>query len=261
MDEDSSPLTGTSPGRVAIPARRRSSHALQRKRERDKQSQRNKRAREREYIASLEVKIRELEAAATLVHHVHGEGQFSPPNYRHRDIELRSVNDATTSDRQQSENRISVSVGVPAVTSPALTLPSPSTISIPESLGPVCSLEARISVSPDVLSTLLSTPEWHRIPQWNVARPSEGYRFLTRGQGFASLKAQLRESDMKALCPPVPKVMDLLFGGSHNLLANFVFAELAQMPFLTPEKFGACTLIYTYLRVSDCLEPTVRSSV
>jgi hypothetical protein len=62
---------------------------------------------------------------------------------------------------------------------------------------------------------------------------------------------------MEELCPPVPKAMDLLFGGSLNLLANFVFSELAQMPFLTPEKFGACSLIYTLLRVG--VHPLLRT--
>ena len=252
----------------------RSRDALQRKRERDKRSQRNKRQREREYVANLEARIQELEAATTLVHHAHGE--LLPLNLsdswsseRHNTtVDSHAVNSPTA---RPNVGTISIASILRPSQSPGVSrslqlgrLPlSPDATSSEQDalLSPVIlpfnetreidhAPKDTIPVSPSILSELLSTPEWLRIPRWNVEQPSEGYHFLTRGKGFPNLVAELRSSsEMEEMCPPVPKVMDLLFGGSLNPLADFVFSELSQMPFLTAEKYGACILIYTLLRV------------
>ncbi|KAL6229319.1 hypothetical protein BDW75DRAFT_235296 [Aspergillus navahoensis] len=83
----------------------------------------------------------------------------------------------------------------------------------------------------------------------NLARLSPNYQFLRRGEMFAPLLAHLRaEPGMEAACPPYPKVLDLFFGGSSNLLANFVHSEISGLPLLLPEKFASMYLVYLYLR-------------
>lgn len=265
----------SSPSRAASPDITRSSDrsrdALQRKRERDKRSQRNKRQREREYIASLETRIRELKAATTLVHHAHGDTiipeeepwldkrernrlsqRIVSEGLRRPSIATIAITDIPRSSLSPGTTR-NLSAGL-ALLSPDATSSEHDAILSPAGRAPSDFGDGgkeKIVVSPSLLSNLLSTPDWLRVPLWNVEQPSEGYTFLTRGKGFPALIAELRSSpDFEEICPAVPKPIDLLFGGSLNPLANFVFAELWQMPFLTPEKYGACCLIYNLLRVS-----------
>ncbi|KAL4860492.1 hypothetical protein BDV12DRAFT_181508 [Aspergillus spectabilis] len=251
---------------------RHSDNVLARKRERDKENQRRKREREREYIAGLESKIKDLERKL-------GDAAFhqyrsrATSNSQSPAVDSHSARDSQCQSRGKSDNHLAVaSRSTTNGTNTALSLREPSLAPIsPEYSGaqllafstvlispPATSDFPRtqsrasddsVSVSLAVLSKLLATPESARVPSWNLARPSPNYRFLRRGEMFAPLLAHLRaEPGMEAACPPYPKVLDLFFGGSSNLLANFVHSEISGLPLLPPEKFASMYLVYLYLR-------------
>jgi hypothetical protein len=188
--------------------------ATARKRERDKYNQRRKRDRERTYIAQLQNTVSQLE--------------------------------------QELSRCRAQAVSSPSVPSPVVQLAGMLTSTTPPVSAP--SLYRRQDcylVQADVLRSLLGTEEWARLPLWNVVRPNASYRFLNRGEGFVPLRDLLQKNpDLAQQCPPQPKSLDLLYGGSSNLLANFAHAELSNIPYLPPEKFASALVIYRYLRVS-----------
>jgi hypothetical protein len=256
---------------ISFPSRKsqayeRSTEALSRKRDRDRNSQRRKREREREYIRELESKVHDLEgrlAEATTrfrlsnINHVGVIGNLSATDAtKISTLSLPSVPLLCASLRTPGNDHTShiraVTPSPEASESYNREIARPLLSRVTAIEPPLNLRHGNVTVSSTVLINLLSTPEWSRIPLWNISRPSSNYRFLERGGKFPALLSQLRsDSSMEMKCPPFPKAIDLLFGGSSNLLANFIFADLSGMPLLSPEKFASCWLIYMYFRVCD----------
>lgn len=113
---------------------------------------------------------------------------------------------------------------------------------------PTARSSTTLVVSSTLLETLLDAPVWLRLPLFSVKQQDPNY--LLNGASLAPLIAQLRATpDLAASCPELPKPIDLLFGGSSNLLANTIAAELRDMPILPPEKFATSWISYLYCRV------------
>lgn len=114
-----------------------------------------------------------------------------------------------------------------------------------ETRNPGCS----ITVPLKALGTLLDMPKSLRLPRVTFQPRSEP-RLLIHSEGYGLLIERLRNTpDLLGLCPEVPKVLDLLFGGSKNLLANAIALELVPYPLLPPEKFAISWLNYLFVRV------------
>jgi hypothetical protein len=112
-----------------------------------------------------------------------------------------------------------------------------------------------LQVSSQLFTQLLGTPEWLRLPSSSLAAMDRRADMSLEGDyrriRLAEVLLQLRKTpDLQALCPAEPKPIDLLFGGSKNVLANHIFAAVAGMPVLPPEKFASSWLIYLFCRVS-----------
>ncbi|KIW04976.1 uncharacterized protein PV09_04138 [Verruconis gallopava] len=209
----------------------RLSKALLRKRERDRRNQQQKRERERRLVEDLKAKISQLERELAAANADRGRGPLSLHSLICNGCRGRSC---STAGSQHDTDLASTNGSIVAASSPPVSEPFRT---------------SHATVSLSVLKKLLDTPEWLRTPLWNVDRPNANFRFLERGQGFVPLMAQLRATpSMAEKCPPVPKAIDLLFGGSSNVLANFVVDELAGLPLLSPEKFASCWHIYLYCR-------------
>jgi hypothetical protein len=100
----------------------------------------------------------------------------------------------------------------------------------------------------DALSKLLTTPEWLRFPLLSFS-PLPGPQHLLLNDKFGSVIQRLRTTpNIADSLPATPKVLDLLFGGSRNELANLIVSTLAPYPLLPPEKFAISWLIYLHFR-------------
>lgn len=136
-----------------------------------------------------------------------------------------------------------------------LMQPQPTSTGFVRSI--LSSLPPDILISSNDLNRLLLVPEWLRIPLY-ISTPLHGPEMLSRGQRLAAFVQELRTSrvpNIALLCPAQPKPMDLLYGGSSNILANFVNVEIRHEPFLPPERFAASWLLYLYFRVSAHSSP------
>lgn len=106
-----------------------------------------------------------------------------------------------------------------------------------------------VTISVESLGTLLATPAWLRLPALTFS-PSPAPRLLIRNEVFETAIRRLRaDPDFVSTSPKVPKVMDLLFGGSRNELANLVSSELTPHALLPPERFATAWILYIMLRV------------
>jgi hypothetical protein len=114
--------------------------------------------------------------------------------------------------------------------------------------APTPRLSTTLVVSSTLLETLFDAPVWLRLPLFSVKQQDPNY--LLSGASLTPLIARLRATpDLAASCLDLPKPIDLLFGGSSNLLANTVAAELRDLPILPPEKFATSWVSYLYCRV------------
>ena len=263
------------------------SEALKRKRERDKDNQRKKRMREREYTARLEQKVAELEQRLTdsanapspstpllpEMHRSATDGLVSPITSSGRAssacITIRYDSDLACYDRaddhaREPERFAFAHAHAHASLPPLAPSPSdmghsaasffdPETIASPASLashGSAATASTDVVVSTTLLTRLLSRPEWMRLP-YNTIEPCPSPGSMKRGDRFAPILAELRsDPTLLAACDEVPKVLDLLFGGSSNQLANLIEPETSLEPTLPPERFAVGWLIYIYVRVS-----------
>ncbi|KAJ3454017.1 hypothetical protein MRS44_018649 [Fusarium solani] len=99
------------------------------------------------------------------------------------------------------------------------------------------------------LDMLLETPQWQRLPIISFL-PPQVPQLLIRSESFGALLAHVRGNpDKLSSAPETPKAVDLLFGGSSNLLANAVSEEAGPYALLPPEKFAISWLSYLFLRV------------
>ncbi|EMD91415.1 hypothetical protein COCC4DRAFT_129235 [Bipolaris maydis ATCC 48331] len=252
---------------------------LTRKRERDRQSQRRKREREREYRVQLEAKvlmleqrlqgmqhldaspsqIREHESQSRELHgHPHNAGSVIPnhKNSDHQELDEEDGQEDHDKDRAQDDG----------ISNDAHGLNKPNRIRDTDAHSTACTIncthmnndevlqspeEQLLVVSAPVLARLLADPEWLRTPLNNIScqaaiQTSVG---LHPGNNLARLLANLRAyPELEAACSPNPKPIDLLFGGSNNILANVVVSEQTGAHCLPPEQFATTWLIYLYCR-------------
>lgn len=253
-----------------------SSNALVRKRQRDKENQQRKRERERKYIADLEAKVCHLERMLEGVSVHQSRSTIATPYPLPPAIVPSLASNAYCNAQDELENSVTLaSHSTTGNTTSAIALhatvnrqdsgpqhPRVSTLLVSppatnaSSSSPSCTPEDNIVVSLGALSRLLETPEWGRVPLWNLTRQGLNYQFFDRGQAFKPLIAQLRaDPAMEAACPPYPKTLDLFFGGSRNLLANFVHSEISGTPLLPLEKYSSMYLLYLYLRACVLYSP------
>ena len=114
--------------------------------------------------------------------------------------------------------------------------------------APTPRFSTTLVVPSTLLETLLDSPVWLRLPLFSVKLQDPNY--LVSGASLTPLIARLRATpDLATSCLDLPKPIDLLFGGSSNLLANTVAAELRDLPILPPEKFATSWVSYLYCRV------------
>ncbi|KAK9776783.1 putative BZIP domain-containing protein [Seiridium cardinale] len=223
--------------------------ASERKRERDRLNQQTKRRREREHIATLEERVRCLEQ----------ELQFatSHPNTP-LGITVRRQAPHHPIVRQDAggdvESQPSSTPVVDADLSPAGSMSSTPSFES-GTLQAVSTIEstpdlstATITIAVDHLNSLLNSPAWLRLPLLTHS-PLPGPQLLLRSEMFGSVIERLRSTpNVAASLPATPKVLDLLFGGSQNELANLIVSFLTPYPSLAPERFAMSWLIYLYYR-------------
>lgn len=243
---------------------RRSTAARMRKRERDKEAQRTKRDRERRYIANLEAELSklrgQLEGSTGRSDALLSPGTQTVPG----EADAITINDNSDIDGGARESSLCFAASKASNdASPKTYFHSPP--SMPVVLSPVVSTVSSggsiqgiqsddIVLSSAALKRLLATPEWLRLPKWNLKPPSN---WILRGGDFPELMAQLKADPTLAIaCPLEPKALDLLFGGSSNLLANFSYEYSNGLPLLAPEKFASTYFMYSILRVSRARNST-----
>jgi hypothetical protein len=106
-----------------------------------------------------------------------------------------------------------------------------------------------ISVPLSLFESVLRTPEWMRIPNLNFSQISSARPWI-RGDRLGPFVRRIRsDPEAEALCPPQPKTIDILFGGSKNVLANLIAGEVAKEALLPPEKFAISWMLYLYVKV------------
>ncbi|KAI4602017.1 hypothetical protein KJ359_010883 [Pestalotiopsis sp. 9143b] len=227
--------------------------AAQRKRERDKLNQRSKRRREREYIAALENRARCLEQDLRLA--TPTPPQASLGSFRPGQIHLEEAVSPEASDARPRDH-----TPVQLVSSDALNNLDHA---VTASLAPVSDSEPlraqssqihvgtetpMIAIAPDSLTKLLNSPAWMRLPVMSRS-PLPPPRLLLQNDRFSSVIENLKSNpNIADTLPPTPKVLDLMFGGSHNELANLIVSVLASYPILPPERFAISWLIYVFFR-------------
>lgn len=216
-------------------------NSLEKKRERDKNSQRRKRQREREYITNLEDKVRLLEDQLASSHDsAHVMQQLPTPRYALVHDDQLPADDASLSQRSPST----------VVTPSAFPISALLSNDSLEVVSNEHAAEVIATVPLRTLDSLLATPIWLRRPLHKWA-PSPGGRPWSRGVRLASFFQETQSCpEIVSVCTPRPKVIDILFGGSKNLLANMIVAEVAKEALLLPEKFATSWALYVYCRVS-----------
>lgn len=94
------------------------------------------------------------------------------------------------------------------------------------------------------LDEILLIPYYKRLPR-TFSIP------LGRPDPFVAIIERIRHNpEMFATFDVEPKALDLVFGGSHNELANAIAAAIECGPALRAEKFAIAYLCYMYCRVS-----------
>lgn len=212
----------------------RSAEAAKRKRERDRDCQRRKREREKENTQKLEERIRDLQAQldeSRLQRQLAEEGAVVTPSTYH------SV--ATPSEAAWEGNR---------------RLRSESSVQRPVSPLSTRGGTETVTVSLDVLEACFAAPVWARLPLHGLSLVPNPMHCV-RGNGL-QLFIDLMRADpaREKLCPPKPKVIDILYGGSKNPLANLIVNECSKEALLAPEKLAVNFALYKYCRVSFSLK-------
>ncbi|EGX93492.1 hypothetical protein CCM_04866 [Cordyceps militaris CM01] len=223
--------------------------AARRKRERDRECQRRKRERDRRYTKCLEERIRELEGqlgTSPRPQKTAGPGQATaeecvidgawsvptPSSQGRPDLTARP---AAAEERRDSRYRSqSLGSSVQQLSSPAENSDHASSDSVVVSLR--------------VLEACLSAPQWARLPLHGLSLMSDP-RHCIRGSGLAPFITSTRaDAGLESLCPPTPKVIDILYAGSKNPLANLIVAGCSREPLLAPERLAISWTLYQYCR-------------
>lgn len=207
----------------------RSAEAAKRKRERDRDCQRRKREREKAHTEQLEERIRVLQAQldeSRLQRQLAEEGAVVTPSTCHEGITPEAWED---NRRLRSES----SVRQP-VSSPLSTRGGAETV----------------TVSLDVLEACFAAPVWARLPLHGLSLVPNPMHCV-RGNGLQLFIDLMRaDASRQKLCPPKPKVIDILYGGSKNPLANLIVNECSKEALLAPEKLAVNFALYKYCRVN-----------
>lgn len=231
----------------------RSSEAARRKRERDRECQRKKRQRDRQYIERLEMKIRELQCqleidrprkacSAQATVYTADESTATPASQRPSASPMRPM---ATEEYHVNHRSQSLGSSVQLPTSPIgsrdKTLPETVTVSLP------------------VLESCLAVPQWARLPLHGLSLMPDPRRCV-RGSELPRFILQMgADASLQHLCPPTPKVIDILYGGSKNPLADLIVNECSKEPLLPPERLAVSLAIYKYCRVSCFSLTTARA--
>ncbi len=231
----------------------RSSEAARRKRERDRECQRKKRQRDRQYIERLQMKIRELQCqleidrprkacSAQATTYPADESTATPASQRPSASPMRPI---ATEDYHVNHRSQSLGSSVQLPTSPIgsrdKTLPETVTVSLP------------------VLESCLAVPQWARLPLHGLSLMPDPRRCV-RGSELPRFILQMgADASLQHLCPPTPKVIDILYGGSKNPLADLIVNECSKEPLLPPERLAVSLAIYKYCRVSSSFLTTARA--
>jgi hypothetical protein len=233
---------------------------IARKRDRDKINQRNKRRREQEYVFSLEARIHQLENLLQQQNLGHGTDHETPGQTEQAaDLVLPNALEAvasvveTGSLHQMVSSLATVDHGSAFATSaqvrpalPVLASPHATTHdTAAQQSGCLLVREAR-------MQQLLDAPEWLRMP---LSDTSTGPTLEASSQLVKTLLQLQEDPDSPTYCPADPKLIDLLYGGSSNILANAVVASAGDMPLLPQEKFASSWMVYKFCRVKS-LRPT-----
>lgn len=268
--------SSSAPRPQCIVAGRRAESALsvdaakRRKRERDKLSQQRKRQRDREYIEILEAKVRQLESLPPSRETLEGVALASQHHTatilfpHHLDVDLgnapnvpassghhRSAISATPrsacmepaelatltplTECSQASGQQQVTSGVIGTNNIALN----SSYTVSASLG--------------VLEGLLAAPKWLRLPMHGLSLTSDAQRCVRGGDLSGFIRIIRDDTAQKSHCPAHPRVIDILFGGSTNPLANLIATACSREAISPPEKFAVSWFLYLYIRVSISL--------
>lgn len=231
----------------------RSSEAARRKRERDRECQRKKRQRDRQYIEHLEMKIRELQCQLEIdrsrtaclnqaTAYPADECIATPASQRHPAAPTRPTLIEECHDNHRSQPLgFPVQLAASPIGSRDKTLPETVTVSLP------------------VLESCLAVPQWARLPLHGLSLMPDS-RHCVRGSQLPQFILQMRaDAALQHSCPPTPKVIDILYGGSKNPLADLIVNECSKEPLLPPERLAVSLAIYKYCRVSFCFLITTTS--
>lgn len=107
-----------------------------------------------------------------------------------------------------------------------------------------------VTVSLHVLESCLAAPRWARVPFNGLSLTSDPAHCLRGKQLPIFIKGMRANTHAEDLCPPDPKVIDILYGGSKNILANVIVEACSKEPLLPPEKLATNFALYKYCRVS-----------
>ncbi|OAA36803.1 hypothetical protein BBO_08082 [Beauveria brongniartii RCEF 3172] len=266
---------------VSINPGTRSAEAARRKRERDRNCQRRKRERDRQYTACLEERIRELvgqleratgqKQAAPAAGDPAEEcsrtagswsaprpspqwspGSTAPAPRRRRSAATEEEDEDEDEDEAGRANKNhyhhrSQSLDSSSSSSVQQQLLSPVESSDPVSSSSSSSSET-VAVSLYVLKTCLAAPRWARLPLHGLSFMSDP-RHCVRGSGLPLFIQRTRaDAGQEGLCPPRPKVIDILYGGSKNPLANIIVEGCSGEPLLAPERLAISWAVYQYCR-------------
>lgn len=261
--------------------------AASRKRDRDKVNQRNKRRREQEYLLGLEAKIYQLEnllgqqfaghviegpLSSETVHPDPPDAPLSPDMETEPapqpacptsigspvavDHAKTFVTSATTTGASDAGDALTGGTRVDPLAAErylidrwAHVTPASAVVDRPHATmyrPAVESSPSQLLVTTGRLQDLLRAPEWLRMPLSDMRTTSD----LDATFPLASIILELRrEPSSVDACPAEPKPIDLLYGGSKNILANTIVTTVAITPLFPPEKYASSWFIYKLCRV------------
>lgn len=223
----------------------RSSDAVRRKRERDRECQRRKRQRDRQYTERLETRIRELQfqletnqsrEKAPLdqtIAYPADDCIVTPASQGRSASPTRPIATAECHDNHRSQ---SLGSPVQLPTSPINDRHKTSS--------------ETVTVSLSVLESCLAAPQWARLPLHGLSLMPDPRRCV-RGSALPRFIKQMgADAALHRFCPPNPKIIDILYGGSENPLADLIVDECSKEPLLPPERLATNLALYKYCRVS-----------
>ncbi|OAQ96118.1 hypothetical protein LLEC1_05286 [Akanthomyces lecanii] len=221
----------------------RSFDAARRKRERDRDCQRRKRQRDRQHTERLEARIRELQGQLETVQSQERAGLDRRIAYPGGDCTATPASEcrSASATRPVATGESHDNHKSPSSRSPAQ--PPTSPIDSRHQRSP-----EMVTVSLPVLESCLAAPQWARLPLHGLSLMPDP-RQCVRGSALPRFIVQMgADATLQRFCPPHPKIIDILYGGSENPLANLIVNECSKEPLLPPERLAANLALYKYCR-------------